>query len=126
VRHFVINKSALIVSGFGNASLPPYIRAIPTYDRVGGPSVVTIQSMLTAKCTARRSAFALALSAENRIGTGPASRQLQEKVGGLAPAGLFSWFALAIARLINSSGRVNTTSRKNAHLKSVAACQAPA
>src|SRR5215472_18725091 len=100
------------------------MHAIPTYERVGGPSVVTIQPMLTAKCTAARSSFALA--AENRSGTGPASRQLQEKVGGLAPADLFSWFALAIARLLNSSGRANSTSRKNAHLKSVAACQAPA
>jgi hypothetical protein len=69
---------------------------------------------------------ALALSAENRNGTGPASRQLQEKVGGVAPAGLFSWFALEIARLLNSSDRANSTSRENAHLKSVAACQAPA
>src|SRR5262249_43448138 len=43
--------------------------------------------MLTAKCTAARSSFALALSAENRSGTGPASRQLQEKVGDVAPAG---------------------------------------
>jgi len=50
--------------------------------------MVTIQSMLTAKCTASRSSFALELSAENRNGTGPASRQLQEK-GGVAPAGLF-------------------------------------
>jgi len=81
------------------------MHAIPTYERVGGPSVVTIQSMLTAKCTAARSSFALA--AENRSGTGPASRQLQEKVGGLAPPVLFSWFALAIARLLNSSGRAN-------------------
>jgi spore coat protein U-like protein len=61
------------------ANGPSCIRAIPTYDRVGGPSVVTIQSMLTAKCTAARSSFALALSAENRSGTGPANRQLQER-----------------------------------------------
>jgi len=27
--------------------------------------------------------------AENRSGTGPASRQLQDKVGGVMPAGLF-------------------------------------
>jgi len=93
-------------------------RAIPTYDTVGGPSVVTIQSMLTAKCTAARSSFALALSAENRSGTGLASRQLQETVGGVTPAGLFSWFALEIARLLNSS--------ESAHLKSVAVFQAPA
>ena len=33
---------------------------------------------------------------------------------------------LEIARLLNSSGRANSTSRKNAHLKSVAARQAPA
>ena len=100
----------------------PYRRTIES----AGPSVVTIQSMLTAKCTAARPSFALALSAENRSGTGPASRQLQEEVGGVAPAGLSSWFALEIARLLNSSGRANSTSRKNAHLKSVAACQAPA
>jgi hypothetical protein len=73
--------------------------------------------MLTAKCTTGRSSFALALSAENPSGTGPASRQLQEKVGGVAPAGLFSRFALEIARLLNSSGCANSTSRKNAHPK---------
>ena len=53
--------------------------------------MVTIQSMLTAKFTAVRSSFALALSAENRSGTGPASRQLQEEVGGVAPAGLLTF-----------------------------------
>ena len=88
--------------------------------------MVPIQSMLTAKRTAARSSFALALNAENRSGTGPASGQMQEKVGGGVPAGLFRWFALEIARLLNSSGRANSTSRKNAHLKSVAARQAPA
>jgi hypothetical protein len=50
--------------------------------------MVTIQSMLTAKCAAARSSFALELSAENRSRTGPTSRQLQEKVGGVAPVGL--------------------------------------
>ena len=82
-------------------TLPPYIRTIPTYDRVTGPSVVT-----TAECTAARSSFALALGAENRSGTGPANRQLQGKVGGVAPAGLFSWFVLEIARLLNPSDHV--------------------
>ena len=72
----------------------------------------------------RQIVSALALSAENRSRTGPASRQLQEKVGGVAPAGLFSRFAVEIARLLNSSGRANSTSRKNAQLKSVAARQA--
>ena len=97
-RHFVINKSAynwLYPDSVMRTSLrtfAPYRRTIES----GGPSVVTIQSMLTAKCTAARSSFALTLSAENRSGTGPASRQLQETVGGVVPAGLFSWFALQI------------------------------
>ena len=74
--------------------------------------MVAIHSMLTAKCTAARSSFALALSAEYRRGTEPAGRRLQEKVGGVVPAGLFSRFALEIARLLDSSGRANSTSRK--------------
>lgn len=76
--------------------------------------------MLIAKCTAARSSFALVLSAENRNRTGLVSRQLQEKVGGVTPAGFFSWFSLEIRRLLNSSDRANGTSRKT--FKSVAVC----
>ena len=48
--------------------------------------------MLTGKCTAARTSFALALSAESQRNR-TRERQLHEKVGGLTPAGLFSWFA---------------------------------
>ena len=81
--------STLVVCNDGLVAFPKprFTSARPAYDGSGDHSAITVEPSRTAKCTAARSSFAQAPSAENRNGTGPASRQLQEKAGGVAPAG---------------------------------------
>ena len=76
--------STLVVCNDGLVAFPKprFTSAMPAYDGSGDHSAITVEPRRTAKCTAARSSFAQAPSAENRNGTGPASRQLQEKAGG--------------------------------------------
>jgi hypothetical protein len=81
---------------------PRFTSAMPAYDGSGDHSAITVEPRRTAKCTAARSSFAQAPSAENRNGTGPASRQLQDRADGVTPAGLFS--CPEIARRASDAG----------------------
>jgi hypothetical protein len=63
--------------------------------------------MLTPSAQQRALRLLCIQCSESLNGTEPESRQFQEKIGGVAPAGVFSWFVLEIARLLNSSKRTS-------------------
>ena len=84
--------STLVVCNDGLVAFPKprFTSAMPAYDGSGDHSAITAKPMRTVKCTAARSSFAQAPSAENRNGTGPASKRKGRRRGARR---LFSWFA---------------------------------